>query len=169
MQYINTGSLFSPCKNYRYSLWRIWDTNQPIVLFIGLNPSTADANYNDPTIRRCISFAKHWDYGGIYVANLFAWRTPHPSVLKKTPNPIGNKTNYWLAKLNNDTHLTIACWGNHGNFRHRDKDILTMLPDLHCLRITKKGNPAHPLYLAKTLLPIPFNPTQPAGDQKTKI
>ncbi|MEL6221262.1 MAG: DUF1643 domain-containing protein [Cyanobacteria bacterium J06627_8] len=154
----DSGAVFSPCQAYRYSLWRVWNAQAPKVLFIGLNPSTADAENNDPTIRRCIGFANEWGYGGVYVANLFSWRSPHPRLLKQAAEPIGEHTNDWLVKLNDETDLTIACWGNNGSFQHRDIAVMGFLKGLHCLRMTKQGNPSHPLYLPKHLAPIRFNP-----------
>lgn len=76
---MKTGANLSECRRYRFSLWRIWDEALPYALFIGLNPSTADETANDPTITRCINFAKDWGYGGIYMANLFAYRATDPS------------------------------------------------------------------------------------------
>ena len=73
-----SGADFSECGRYRYKLWRTWDDVRPVVMFIMLNPSTADATADDPTIRRCIGFAHDWGYGGVRVGNLFAWRTPYP-------------------------------------------------------------------------------------------
>ena len=73
-----SGADFSECGRYRYKLWRTWDDIRPVVMFIMLNPSTADATADDPTIRRCIGFARAWGYGGVRVGNLFAWRTPYP-------------------------------------------------------------------------------------------
>jgi hypothetical protein len=134
----------------------VWNAQAPTVLFVGLNPSTADAERNDPTIRRCVGFAQQWGYGGLYVANLFAWRSPHPQHLKQAAEPIGSETNRWLKKLNHHAHITIACWGNHGTFQQRDQAVMALMPQLHCLKITKQGNPAHPLYLPKYLEPIPF-------------
>ncbi|GHX72979.1 hypothetical protein VCSRO16_3593 [Vibrio cholerae] len=69
----NTAEL-SKCRKYRYALWRTWDSDKPFAMFIGLNPSTADEKNDDPTLRRCINFAKSWGYGGVCMANLFAFR-----------------------------------------------------------------------------------------------
>jgi len=79
----------SVCRKYRYALWRIWDKSKPIVLFISLNPSTADEKEDDPTIRRCIGFAKSWGYGGLCMANLFAYRTKSPSEMMSAKDRLG--------------------------------------------------------------------------------
>ena len=82
---------FSACRKYRYALWRTWDESKPYVMIIGLNPSTADENKNDPTITRCINFAKSWGYGGVCVTNLFAFRATVPSDMKTSNDPIGTE------------------------------------------------------------------------------
>ena len=69
----NKGAYFSPCRKYRYALWRIWNQNKPYAMFIGLNPSIADEVYDDPTIKRCINYSKSWGYGGVYMTNLFSY------------------------------------------------------------------------------------------------
>ena len=79
---MKSGAIFSSCRKYRYALWRNWDETKPCVMIIGLNPSTADENENDPTITRCINFAKSWGYGGVCVTNLFAYCATVPSDMK---------------------------------------------------------------------------------------
>lgn len=140
---------FSDDRKYRYALWRIWDNSKPHVLFIGLNPSTADETKNDPTIRRCIQFAMDWGYGGICMANLFAFRATDPKIMKQSIEPIGPENNMWLITLNQGTCLTIAAWGINGNYLGRDKDVIKLLPNMWCLGTTKNGYPKHPLYLRK--------------------
>ncbi|WP_368188730.1 DUF1643 domain-containing protein [Aeromonas sp. R7-3] len=80
-------AVFSPCRTYRYALSRVWATDKPYALFIGLNPSTADETLDDPTIRRCIDFAKRRGYGGLVMANLFAYRATDPEVMKRAAEP----------------------------------------------------------------------------------
>ena len=89
----------SQCRQYRYALWRTWDKSKKIVMFIGLNPSTADEVDDDRTIKRCISYAKQWGYGGIIMANLFAYRTSSPNVMMDSHDPIGKENDAWLVKL----------------------------------------------------------------------
>ena len=84
----DTDAIFSVCRNYRYVLWRIWDNSKPKVMFIGLNPSTANEEIDDPTIRRVKSLAKNWGYGGVYMLNLFTYVTAYPEQLKKCENPL---------------------------------------------------------------------------------
>ncbi len=95
--YSRTGADFDGTGAYRYSLWREWDSRRPIVAFVMLNPSTADAAKDDPTIRRCASFARSWGYGSLEVVNLFAYRASEPKRLRQTPDPIGPANDDYLV------------------------------------------------------------------------
>lgn len=147
-------AVLSACENYRYALWRIWDEQLPRVLFIGLNPSTADAEKDDPTIRRCISYARQWGYGGISVANLFAYRATYPSDLFIAPDPIGPQNDQWISELAAQACISVAFWGNHGAFSDRHLAVRSLLPSLHCLRLTKQGQPHHTRGLPDGIQPI---------------
>ena len=153
---MNTGAIFSDCRNYRYVLWRVWDEKRPTVLFIGLNPSAADEQYNDPTIRRCLDFAKSWGYGGFYITNLFAYRHKDPASLKKAKNPRGIDNDHYIKKYANICEKTVLIWGNHGTHQNRHLEVLDLLDEAWCLKINKTGHPAHPLYLKKGTSLIPF-------------
>jgi hypothetical protein len=147
---------FSPCRTYRYLLTRKWDVRKYSAMFIGLNPSTADENIDDPTIRRCIQYAKDWGYGGLIMANLFAFRATDPSVMMDADDPIGSDNDYWLRDAASRAGIGVAAWGVHGKLLKRNQHVLNMVPGLHYLRLTKDGHPGHPLYLPKNLKPIPF-------------
>ena len=151
MLFINKTANFSSCRKYRYSLSRIWDNQKKFVLFIGLNPSTADEEVDDPTIRRCTGYAQKWGYGGFIMVNLFAYRTTFPSNLKKVKYPVGRDNDKYIVKLSKKADITIAAWGNNGKLYSRDKQVLSFVPNLMCLKINKSGQPAHPLYLKKGL------------------
>ena len=151
MSFINKTANFSSCRKYRYSLSRIWDKQKKFVLFIGLNPSTADEEVDDPTIRRCSGYAQKWGYGGFMMVNLFAYRTTLPSNLKKVKHPIGKDNDKYIVKLSKKADITVAAWGNNGNLYSRDKQVFSLVSSLMCLRINKSGQPAHPLYLKKGL------------------
>ena len=151
MSFIYKNATFSSCRTYRYSLSRIWDKKKEYVLFIGLNPSTADEEVDDPTIRRCINYAKNWGYGGFIMVNLFAYRSTLPSKLKKVKYPIGSENDKYIVTLSKKADITVAVWGNNGNLYSRDKQVLSLIPSLMCLKINKSGQPAHPLYLKKGL------------------
>jgi len=147
------GALISDDGKYRYKLWRIWDDNKPCVLFIMLNPSTADAFEDDPTIRRCINFAKSWGYGGLYVGNLYAYRATDPKELKRVddPNGIPNEANIYEMFTHCDK--VICAWGNDKIVRL--SNVVNIIPEnkLYYLDKCKSGQPKHPLYLKGDLKP----------------
>lgn len=153
---MNTA-LFSPCRNYRYSLWRdlnvLAPDNDGYVMFIGLNPSTADEVNNDPTIRRCMGFAETWGYGALCMTNLFAFRATDPLVMKEQAEPVGDYNDSHLVELAQSAGLVVAAWGTHGTFMNRGEAVKKLIPNLHYLRLTKNGLPEHPLYLPGSLVP----------------
>lgn len=155
------GAAFSKCKMYRYRLWRIWDDKKPKVLFIMLNPSTADSTMDDPTIRRCIGFAKSWDYGGLYVGNLFPYRCSQPKGLFKSINAKGEQNQAHLLEMSKLCKIGICAWGNQPIIdkidpKHRLDDL--NIP-LYYIDLSLGGTPKHPLYLDSTLSPklLPLN------------
>lgn len=153
---MRNGALLSPCRTYRYDLWRTWLGGDGYAMFVGLNPSTADETKDDPTIRRCISFAKAWGYAGLCMTNLFAFRATDPQEMIVANDPVGPQNDEILRMHANDAGVVVAAWGVHGTLLQRDKTVRTMLPKMHCLRLTKDGHPGHPLYLPKTLVPQPW-------------
>ena len=157
LQYESQNARFSRCRRYRYSLERRWQEGQGRVLFIGLNPSTADHRRDDPTIRRCVNFARDWGFATMEVVNLFAFRATYPSDLKAADDPIGSRNDYWIRRTHRQADLTIACWGNDGLFMDRANAVLTMLSDLHCLQVNQSSQPAHPLYQRADRKPQPLS------------
>jgi len=149
MSTIKKSAVFSNCRKYRYSLTRSWNSAGGYVLFIGLNPSIADEKIDDPTLTRCINFAKDWGYGGLIMVNLFAYISTYPIDLKKVKLPIGNNNNKHILKNHQKSQLTVAAWGNDGHFLKRDKEVLKIICNPMCLNINKSGQPAHPLYQKK--------------------
>ena len=159
------GAVISDCKKYRYLLSRIWDDNKPWVLFIMLNPSTADAEKDDPTIRRCIGFAKDWGYGGIYVVNLFSLRATNPKELLTAQFVIGVENEEWFRKISALANLVVCAWGNSSIVRKLQKQFdhgwkplswIDKNKPLHCLGLSNNGTPKHPLYLPKNLKPMRY-------------
>ena len=144
-------------KIYRYTLSRTWDSTKPTVLFIGLNPSIADENIDDPTITRCINFAKDWGYGTLLMANLFAFRSTYPKEIYLIDDPIGKDNDHYILECVKQSDLIIACWGNNGTYMDREKIIKELVPNLYCLQKNKNGTPHHPLRLSGDINPIPFN------------
>lgn len=125
-------------------------------MFVGLNPSTADAEQDDPTIRRCIGFAKEWGYGELLMGNLFAFRATNPAIMAAADDPIGPDNDMWLNELAEEASLVIAAWGAHPIAASRAQQVVETLDDVKCLGVTKGGHPRHPLYLPKTATPIDF-------------
>ena len=155
-KFSKSGAVFSDCRKYRYALWRMWIEHKPIAMIIGLNPSTAGHTRNDPTITRCISFARSWGYGGVCVTNLFGFRATSPTQLKAHHDPIGKENDAWVHEMAKGAAITVAAWGNHGKFLNRSLEILPSLDQLHCIKMNKSGEPAHPLYLKSELKPVPM-------------
>lgn len=147
---------FSSDRVHRYALWRTWDKSKGIAMFIGLNPSTADEAKNDPTVSRCINYAKHWGFGGMIMSNIFAYRATDPKMMKVAEDPVGPENDQWLLKLAKEASLIMATWGNHGEFLERGKAVISLFEgtELHCLTLNKTGHPKHPLYCSSTLKPV---------------
>ncbi len=146
----------SPDMVYRYGLTRQWGP-QGMVLFILLNPSTADAIVDDATVRRCIAFALAWGYGGIYIVNLFAFRSTDPKALRRARDPIGAQNDHALVSYAEFSELHVAAWGVHGDLKGRDADVRELFSaqgyQLYHLGLTQGGHPRHPLYLRKSTKP----------------
>lgn len=148
----------SSCEQYRYELRRIWDEDKPKVLFIMLNPSIADSDVDDPTIRRCIGYAKDWGFGGILVGNLFAYRSTDPNGLLKVQDPIGDDNIWHIKNMYKETETVVCAWGNNNiverlekKIEHDYRPLSFIKSDLHCLEISNNGTPKHPLQLKKEL------------------
>lgn len=155
---VEKSARISDCGLYRYELWRRWRPGK-YALFIGLNPSTADAENDDNTIRRCISFARKWGYDALCMANLFAFRATDPKDMKAARDPVGIGNLSTLYRLADGAGIVIAAWGADGGFRNQDNQVVLGLEGVckfHCLGLTKDGYPRHPLYLRKDSAPIPY-------------
>ena len=159
------GAVFSPCRRWRYSLWRVWDHDARRLVVIGLNPSTADENLDDPTIRRCIGYAKQWDLGGLLMLNIFGFRATAPKDMLAADDPVGPDnqdafTDAVCALAGRPAPFVLCAWGAHGAYMDQDETALGWLamPDItpHCLGLTKDGLPRHPLYMSKYALPFPY-------------
>lgn len=122
-------------------------------MFIGLNPSTATAEKDDPTIRRCVAFARAWGHEALCMTNLFAYRATDPSIMKEAPDPVGPGNDATLLRLAHGAGIVIAAWGVHGTYQGRDQAVRRLIPAMHYLSLTKAGSPGHPLYLPGNLRP----------------
>lgn len=147
----NSGAQFSHDRQYRYRLWRCWGDPGKRVAFIGLNPSTADEHKDDPTIRRCIGFAKRWGFGAYEMLNLFGWRSTDPRGLLEPADPVGLGTQHMTFHTAVQCELVVLAWGSHARLRKLIRARLATL-DLPAvptivLGLSKDGSPRHPLYL----------------------
>ena len=129
---------------YRYTLTRVWDSALPMITFVLLNPSTADAAQLDPTLRRCVGFAKREGNGGMVIVNLYAYRTKDPKIMMAATDPVGPDNDRVLSGV---TGTVVAGWGTNAD-PARVAHALALLPQLHALGVTKDGHPRHPLYLS---------------------
>lgn len=123
-------------------------------MFIGLNPSIAPAEEDNATIRRCVGFAQSWGYGGIALTNLFACRADTPPLMLAEQAPIGPENDEWLQKVASKADLIVGAWGNHGAHLGRSGIVRTLLAPMHCLKVNKSGEPAHPLYQPRGAQPV---------------
>lgn len=154
------GATFDETGQYRYTLWRCWDGAGRKVAVVMLNPSTADHRRDDPTIRRCIGFARRWGYGSLLVVNLFAYRTHSPAILRQVAEPVGSRNDHYLRYARRRAADVVVAWGTHGALHDRHQRALTLLGGrrpLLCLGQTRDGFPKHPLYLpaSSELRPFP--------------
>lgn len=167
-------AIFSACGCYRWWLKRRWDPARPTLLFIGLNPSRADAERDDPTLRRLQAFARGWGYGGLEVLNLFARIAASPAVLRRSADPLGSESDRWLEERLRALETGPAGgaiwlgWGNGGVWRGRDQQVLALLASAaaaasqsglpECpwlaLGLTAAGQPRHPLYVPGDARPL---------------
>ncbi|MFN8296760.1 MAG: DUF1643 domain-containing protein [Chitinophagales bacterium] len=142
-----TGASFSHDRTHRYSLWRIWDENKPLVMFIGLNPSTANENENDPTIKSCMRIAKANGFGGMYMMNCWTYISRDPKLLKT--NPMADEWNNNLITVTaSKCKDVVFAWGNFSivSEKGRDRELYEMFPNAKALTVNKNGSPKHPLY-----------------------
>jgi hypothetical protein len=146
-----TSAVIDATGTYRYHLGRQWNQLFPRrCCFIMLNPSTADAEIDDPTIRRCIGFAKAWGFGALDVVNLFAYRATDPKELMRTTEPIGPDNDRWIRTVTGSAgcQLVVAAWGAHRMAGTRGFTVAGLIDrPMVCLGRTKDGYPKHPLYV----------------------
>lgn len=161
---MKTGAEFSPCGNYRYRLWRVWDDKKPLVAFCMLNPSIADDKKNDPTVERCQRRAEKMGYGGLVVVNIFAYISTDPDALKRPGlDIVGLWNNVRLVETAKECDMMICGWGKHGSLNNRADRVMEILKTwvpkkkIRALKINKDGSPAHPLYIGYDVKPIPFD------------
>lgn len=157
------GARFSECRRYRYELHRTWRKGLKPLVAICCNPSTATENVDDPTVRRLLGFANRWGFGSLVLANIFAFRSTDPKVIrvmvKKGEDPIGSENDEAIRELlerHKEDKLLIA-WGGPGSLLARGRNVASLALRIHgrpeCFGLTKNGQPWHPLYLPDVIVP----------------
>lgn len=142
------SAVISKCGQYRYRLDRDWIGDGRAV-WVMLNPSTADATLDDPTIRRCVGFTKSWGLGSLTVVNVFALRATDPKALRSHPDPVGPTNDAHIRAAIDRADIVIAAWGGSWPkpFANRVHRVGRMLAGrAHHLGLTSAGQPMHPLY-----------------------
>ncbi len=159
---------FSPCGLYRYELRRVWNAKRRTMVFVGLNPSTADESTDDPTIRRILGFADDWGFGTLVMLNAFAFRSTDPKALharaarkREVVGPENDATIARAFEAHRSGKLVVG-WGAHGVLLERGRHVAEMAAAIHgrpqCLGRTESGEPKHPLYLAATTRAVRYSP-----------
>lgn len=165
MNYINSGAIISACGKFRYRLWRYWKDGRPVLVVIMLNPSKANAEQDDNTIRKVVRFADLWGYGGIEVVNLFAYRATDPNDLRAAGYPIGPANADHVQTVVNTYQEVLCAWGGNADC-HKGRiaikelwhafDRTAWANNLSALKIGKKNCPYHPLYVPYATQRVPF-------------
>lgn len=152
---------FDASRTYRFALTRTWDPDRCRVNFLMLNPSTADALVLDPTVRRCVGFARSWGFGSLEVTNLFAFRATDPTLLVARDEPVGDGNDRSIVDAARAADRVVVAWGVRGSHRRRGDEVADLLADLGvrplALRVTRGGHPAHPLYIRGDTVPEPWS------------
>lgn len=154
-KHFESGAQFSRCRTFRYALWRRWDWQgyQNQLMFIGLNPSTADETQDDPTVRRCIRFAKDWGYSGLIMMNAYGFRATDPKVMAVASDPVGPGNDRAFRTQRSQVGKIVAAWGNHCSEERAQRICKVINRPIHCLATNKSGQPKHPLYIAAKTRP----------------
>ena len=152
----NRGAVLSNDRLYRYRLWRRWGPGQAVA-FLGLNPSTADETEDDPTIRRCIGFARDWGIDAYIMLNLYGWRSTHPGALwdRSVTEPVGADNDRHILEVGESVAFVVCAWGAFPKAQARGAEVLRALNvagvETRALKLTLDGHPSHPLYLRRGL------------------
>lgn len=158
------GAEFSKCRKYRFALWRIWDKSKPLIMFIGLNPSTANETEPDNTIKSVTRISTTLGYGGFYMMNCFPFVSTDPDALKDYDKEVFSQQQFFLnnQKLKEVGAIckdVVFAWGGFEVVKEfkRDKELMQIFPDAKALILNKDGSPRHPLYISAKQKLIPFN------------
>jgi hypothetical protein len=156
---MNRQAQFSEDGKHRFWLLRSWEQNPKMLLIIGLNPSTADDEKDDPTIRSCIRLATNNGFGGFVMCNLYSFITSDPEILKENmQDAVRPETDETLKRMIRNTQRTVCAWGKWSFIDERVKEVLQLIKEPHCFRQNNNGSPAHPLYLPNHCLMQTYKP-----------
>lgn len=154
------SAVISNCGKFRYRLGRRWADGGLALSYVMLNPSTADAEQDDATIRRCIRFAKDHDFNALEVVNLYAFRATDPADLRKAGYPVGPENDHQIIQALTESHAVCVAWGANVAGLERPQIVLPLIRRVFattfCLGITRSGYPAHPLMLPSSRRLQPF-------------
>lgn len=161
--------------SYRYALGRkVESDGDGRVLFVMLNPSTADATQDDPTIRKCLGFAGRWGYARLEVVNLFGWRATNPKELERVADPVGPRNDACIHDCIWRADAVVLAWGQSfpRKLVHRTREVYALIratgAATWCLGTTNAGQPKHPLFLPYTTPKVPFTPSWGGGGGSTR-
>ena len=146
-------------NEYRYALRRVWDDSLGSVMFVMMNPSTADPFVDDPTVAKCQRYARAWGFGTLWVGNTFAYRATDQKQLLRVADPVGPRNDEWLLKMATEARMIVLAYGKpHKKLCQRGAEVTELLRQaghkLHVLKLCGDGTPSHPLYLKGTVKPI---------------
>lgn len=166
---IESGAKFSPCRRYRYVLWRTWDPSKAVLVFLMLNPSTANEEDDDATTKKIMRIVANQGYGGIRIVNLFAVRHRNPEILLEMADPIGPDNDRTLREEIARGRTIVCAWGNGGTgklralVKLRAIKVMRLLmgAETRALSVTQDGEPGHPLFLSDESVPVVW----PEGDR----
>lgn len=153
---IPQGAIFSDDRKYRYALWRVWSLIHKPLMIIGLNPSTANEITDDATITRCMARASQNSFGGLLMANLYAYVSTDPNILLEDGEFVGIENDAYLKQLIRLSGKVVCGWGSFRPVAKRADTVLKMIPEPYCLGINLDSQPKHPLYIGYDKPIIPY-------------
>ena len=160
--FLERDAVISDCGKYRYLLRRVWDHERMRALFVMLNPSTADAEIDDPTIRSCTRLCRSWGHGSFEVVNLFGLRATDPGELAEADDPVGPDNDKIAEAAVVRSDIAICAWGANPAAEERAYSMWAKInvrrPAVYCLGTTKHGHPKHPLYIKTGAAPVIYRP-----------
>jgi hypothetical protein len=168
-----SGAEISTDHIHRYGLWRVWDKSLKRMMFIGVNPSTAEADEatDDQTIHACTRIAKYQGYGGFFMGNLFSFRSRDPEILRKNLSiAIGPACDEWLKMMITASEKVVCAWGSWKFLGDRPEKVLAMVESPYCISVNDDGNPKHPLFTpaSTSLIPFFYEPRK-AGNRRKMV